>query len=182
MLITSAAREAEKTRINIRKSSRGRSTFPTRAKFVDCRTKDVMRANFTRRGRFGARFCKLGATRVQAISPCAARSSSALSEDDKIFKKRHHHRPHQGARLRGEGAREGQQGAGGFDLDTCADKVIFAPSRSRRLPDPDVILTCSTLVPKLIEKGFVYIAESRFTRSIRATKRGLSIPTRRKTA
>ncbi len=189
VLINKRSREtAEKTRINIKKKLAGQIDISNRVqKFVDCRTKDVLRRElYIVEGDSALGSCKLGRdAEFQAIIPVRGKILNCLkAEDDKIFKNDIITDILKvlgcGVEVRAKANRE----LAGFDLDNLRwHKVIICT-------DADVdgfqirtlILTITGWSPSSLKRALCISRNRRFMKSPRATKRGLSIPTPRKTA
>lgn len=168
VLINKRSREtAEKTRINIKKKLAGSLDISNRVqKFVDCRTKDVLRREiYIVEGDSALGSCKLGRdAEFQAIIPVRGKILNCLkAEYDKIFKNDIITDIIKvlgcGVEVKSRASKE----LASFDIDNLRwNKIIICT-------DADVdgfqirtlILTMLyRLTPQLIEKGFVYIAES----------------------
>jgi DNA gyrase subunit B len=168
MLINKRSREnAEKTRLNIKKKLSGNIDLANRVqKFVDCRTKDTDRREiYIVEGDSALGACKLGRdAEFQAIIPVRGKILNCLkAEFDRIFKNDIITDILKvlgcGVEVKSKANRDIQS----FDLSQLRwNKIIICT-------DADVdgfqirtlILTMLyRLVPTLIEKGFVYIAES----------------------
>ncbi|MGN1014673.1 MAG: type IIA DNA topoisomerase subunit B [Butyricicoccus sp.] len=168
VLINKRSREqAERARLNIRKKLSGNLDMANRVqKFVDCRTKDVSRRElYIVEGDSALGSCKQGRdSEFQAIMPVRGKILNCLKADyDKIFK---NDIITDLLRVLGCGVEvrtKATKDLSTFDLNNLRwNKVIICT-------DADVdgfqirtlILTMLyRLVPTLIEKGFVYIAES----------------------
>ncbi|WP_462385028.1 DNA gyrase/topoisomerase IV subunit B [Intestinibacillus massiliensis] len=168
ILINKRSREqAEKARLNIKKKLSGNLDVANRVqKFVDCRTKDVSRREvYIVEGDSALGSCKQGRdAEFQAIIPVRGKILNCLKADyDKIFKNDIITDLLKvlgcGVEVRNKASKD----LSAFDLGALRwNKVIICT-------DADVdgfqirtlILTMLyRLVPTLIEKGFVYIAES----------------------
>jgi len=168
MLVNKRSREkAERTRINIRKQLTGNMDISNRVKkFVDCRSKDVTKRElYIVEGDSALGACKLGRdSEFQGIMPVRGKILNCLKSDyDRIFKS---DIIVDLLKVLGCGVEiksKHNKGLNTFDLDKLRwDKVVICT-------DADVdgyqirtlILTMLyTLVPTLIEKGKVYIAET----------------------
>ncbi|HEX2938585.1 MAG TPA: toprim domain-containing protein [Ruminiclostridium sp.] len=168
VLINKRSREnAEKTRLNIKKKLSGGLDIASRVqKFVDCRTKDTLRRElYIVEGDSALGACKLGRdAEFQAIIPVRGKILNCLKADfGRIFKNDIITDIIKvlgcGVEVRSKANKDLQS----FNLDLLRwNKIIICT-------DADVdgfqirtlILTMLyRLVPTLIEKGFVYIAES----------------------
>jgi DNA gyrase subunit B len=168
VLVNKRSREnAEKTRLNLKKKLSGGMDMANRVqKFVDCRTRDTGRREiYIVEGDSALGSCKLGRdAEFQAIIPVRGKILNCLKADyDKIFKNDIITDLIKvlgcGVEVRSKANKELQT----FDLGSLRwNKIIICT-------DADVdgfqirtlILTMLyRLVPTLIEKGFVYIAES----------------------
>ncbi len=168
ILVNKRSREtAEKTRLNIKKKLSGSLDITSRIdKFVDCRTKDVSRRElYIVEGDSALGSCKLSRdAEFQAIMPVRGKTLNCLKSDyDKIFKNEIITNLIKvlgcGIEVHSRHARE----LNTFDLESLRwSKVIICT-------DADVdgyqirtlILTMLyRLTPTLIDKGYVYIAES----------------------
>ena len=168
VLINKRSREnAEKTRLNIKKKLSGGMDLANRVqKFVDCRTKDIGRRElYIVEGDSALGACKLGRdAEFQAIIPVRGKILNCLkAEFDRIFKNDIITDIMKvlgcGVEVRTKANRE----LASFDLSLLRwNKIVICT-------DADVdgfhirtmILTMLyRLVPTLIEKGYVYIAES----------------------
>ena len=168
ILINKRSREqAEKARLNIKKKLSGNLDVSNRVqKFVDCRTKDVLRREvYIVEGDSALGSCKQGRdAEFQAIIPVRGKILNCLKADyDKIFK---NDIITDLLKVLGCGVEvrtKASKDLSAFNLDSLRwHKVIICT-------DADVdgfqirtlILTMLyRLVPTLIEKGYVYIAES----------------------
>ncbi len=168
VLVNKRSRErAEKTRINIKKQLGGNIDIKNRVKkFVDCRTKDISKRElFIVEGDSALGSCKMGRnSEFQGIIPVRGKILNCLKADyDKIFKS---DIITDLLKVLGCGVQiesKHNKDLNTFDIDNLNwDKVIICT-------DADVdgfqirtlILTMLyRLVPMLIEKGKVYIAES----------------------
>lgn len=168
ILINKRSREqAERARLNIKKKLTGNIDLANRVqKFVDCRTKDITRREvYIVEGDSALGSCKQGRdAEFQAIIPVRGKILNCLkAEYDKIFK---NDIITDLLKVLGCGVEvksKASKDLANFDLDNLRwNKVIICT-------DADVdgfqirtlILTMLyRLVPTLIEKGFVYIAES----------------------
>ncbi|CAH2214370.1 DNA gyrase/topoisomerase IV subunit B [Tepidibacter aestuarii] len=168
VLVNKRSRErAEKTRINIKKQLGGNIDIKNRVKkFVDCRTKDISKRElFIVEGDSALGSCKMGRdSEFQAIIPVRGKILNCLKADyDKIFKS---DIITDLLKVLGCGVQietKHNKDLNTFDMNNLNwDKVIICT-------DADVdgfqirtlILTMLyRLVPMLIEKGKVYIAES----------------------
>lgn len=168
ILINKRSREqAERARLNIKKKLTGNIDLANRVqKFVDCRTKDITRREvYIVEGDSALGSCKQGRdAEFQAIIPVRGKILNCLkAEYDKIFK---NDIITDLLKVLGCGVEvksKASKDLASFDLDNLRwNKVIICT-------DADVdgfqirtlILTMLyRLVPTLIEKGFVYIAES----------------------
>lgn len=168
VLVNKRSREnAEKTRLNLKKKLAGSLDMANRVqKFVDCRTKDVSRREiFIVEGDSALGACKLSRdAEFQAIIPVRGKILNCLKADyDKIFKNDIILDIMKVLGCGVEVKSKSNKEISNFDLDNLRwNKVIICT-------DADVdgfqirilILTMLyRLVPTLIEKGFVYIAES----------------------
>lgn len=168
LLVNKRSREnAEKTRINLKKKIGGNLDIGNRVqKFVDCRTRDTDRRElFIVEGDSALGSCKLSRdAEFQAIIPVRGKILNCLKADyDRIFKNEIILDIIKvlgcGVQLRAKAAK----GMETFDIDRLRwNKIIICT-------DADVdgfhirtqILTLFfQLMPSLIDKGFVYIAES----------------------
>jgi DNA gyrase subunit B len=168
VLINKRSREsAEKTRINIKKKLAGAIDLSNRVqKFVDCRTKDVGRREiYIVEGDSALGSCKLGRdSEFQAIIPVRGKILNCLkAEYNKIFKNDIITDIIKvlgcGVEVKNRASKE----LASFDIDNLRwNKIVICT-------DADVdgfqirtlILTMLyRLTPRLIENGFVYIAES----------------------
>lgn len=168
VLINKRSREnAEKTRQNIKKKLAGNIDMSNRVqKFVDCRTKDISKREiYIVEGDSALGACKLGRdSEFQAIIPVRGKILNCLKADyDKIFK---NDIITDIIKVLGCGVEvksKSNKELIGFDLESLKwNKIIICT-------DADVdgfqirtlILTMLyCLTPTLIEKGYVYIAES----------------------
>ncbi|MEA5134779.1 MAG: toprim domain-containing protein [Candidatus Fimivivens sp.] len=168
VLINKRSREsAEKTRINIKKKLAGSLDISNRVqKFVDCRTKDVSRREvFIVEGDSALGSCKMGRdAEFQAVMPVRGKILNCLkAEYDKIFKNEIITDVIKVLGCGVEVKSKANKALSSFDLDNLRwNKIIICT-------DADVdgfqirtlILTMIyRLTPKLIEEGYVYIAES----------------------
>ena len=168
VLVNKRSREnAEKTRLNLKKTLQGTIDMTNRVqKFVDCRTKDVSRRElFIVEGDSALGSCKMSRdAEFQAIIPVRGKILNCLKADyDKIFKNEIITDLLKvlgcGVEVRSKANKE----LAGFDLSALRwNKVVICT-------DADVdgfqirtlILTMLyRLTPTLIEKGYVYIAQS----------------------
>ncbi len=168
VLVNKRSREnAEKTRLNLKKKLAGSIDISNRVqKFVDCRTKDVLRRElYIVEGDSALGSCKLGRdAEFQAIIPVRGKILNCLKADyDKIFKNDIITDIVKvlgcGVEVRSKANKE----LSSFDLEGLRwNKVVICT-------DADVdgfqirtlILTMIyRLMPTLIEEGYVYIAES----------------------
>jgi len=167
VLVNKRSREqAESTRLNLKKKLTGTVDIANRVqKFVDCRTKDLSRRElYIVEGDSALGSCKMGRdAEFQAIIPVRGKILNCLkAEYDKIFK---NEIIIDLMKVLGCGVETKKQAkeVGAFDLDALRwNKVIICT-------DADVdgfhirtlILTMLyRLTPTLIEKGYIYIAES----------------------
>lgn len=168
VLVNKRSREtAEKTRINVKKKLGGTLDVANRVKkFVDCRSKDVSRREvYIVEGDSALGACKLGRdSEFQAIIPIRGKILNCLkAEYDKIFKSDIIVDLLKVLGCGVEISSKHNKDLNSFDLDNLRwSKVIICT-------DADVdgyqirtlILTMIyRLTPTLIEKGYVYIAES----------------------
>ena len=168
VLVNKRSREtAEKTRINVKKKLGGTLDVANRVKkFVDCRSKDVSRREvYIVEGDSALGACKLGRdSEFQAIIPIRGKILNCLkAEYDKIFKSDIIVDLLKVLGCGVEISSKHNKDLNSFELDNLRwSKVIICT-------DADVdgyqirtlILTMIyRLVPTLIEKGYVYIAES----------------------
>ena len=168
VLINKRSREsAEKTRLNIKKKLAGTIDLSNRVqKFVDCRTKDVSRREiYIVEGDSALGSCKLGRdSEYQAIMPVRGKILNCLKADyDRIFKSEIITDVIKVLGCGVEVKSKANKELSFFDLDNLRwNKVVICT-------DADVdgfqirtlILTMLyRLTPQLIEKGYVYIAES----------------------
>ena len=168
VLVNKRSREnAEKTRLNLKKKLAGTVDMSNRVqKFVDCRTKDVGRREiYIVEGDSALGACKLGRdSEFQAIIPVRGKILNCLkAEYDKIFKNEIILDIFKVLGCGVEVNSKANKDFSSFDLDGLRwHKVVICT-------DADVdgfqirtlILTMLyRLAPTLIEKGFVYIAES----------------------
>ncbi len=168
VLINKRSREsAEKTRINIKKKLAGSLDISNRVqKFVDCRTKDIARREvFIVEGDSALGSCKMGRdAEFQAVMPVRGKILNCLkAEYDKIFKNEIITDVIKVLGCGVEVKSKANKALSSFDLDNLRwNKIIICT-------DADVdgfqirtlILTMLyRLTPKLIEQGYVYIAES----------------------
>ena len=168
VLVNKRSREtAEKTRINVKKKLGGTLDVANRVKkFVDCRSKDISRREvYIVEGDSALGACKLGRdSEFQAIIPIRGKILNCLkAEYDKIFKSDIIVDLLKVLGCGVEISSKHNKDLNSFDLDNLRwSKVIICT-------DADVdgyqirtlILTMIyRLVPTLIEKGYVYIAES----------------------
>ncbi len=168
VLINKRSREnAEKTRLNLKKKLAGSIDLSNRVqKFVDCRTKDVNRREiYIVEGDSALGACKLGRdSEFQAIIPVRGKILNCLkAEYDKIFKNEIITDIIKVLGCGVEVTSKANKELSSFDLDGLRwNKVVICT-------DADVdgfqirtlILTMLyRLTPTLIEKGYVYIAES----------------------
>ena len=168
VLVNKRSREtAEKTRINVKKKLGGALDVANRVKkFVDCRSKDVSRREvYIVEGDSALGACKLGRdSEFQAIIPIRGKILNCLkAEYDKIFKSDIIVDLLKVLGCGVEISSKHNKDLNSFELDNLRwSKVIICT-------DADVdgyqirtlILTMIyRLVPTLIEKGYVYIAES----------------------
>ncbi len=168
VLINKRSREsAEKARLNIKKKLSGNVDITNRIqKFVDCRTKDVSRREiYIVEGDSALGSCKLSRdAEFQGIMPVRGKILNCLKADyDKIFKSEIITNLIKvlgcGVEVSGKHAKD----LSAFDIDALRwNKVIICTDA-----DEDgyqirtLILTMLyRLTPKLIEEGYVYIAES----------------------
>jgi DNA gyrase subunit B len=168
ILVNKRSREtAEKTRLNIKKKLSGNLDITSRIeKFVDCRTKDVSRRElYIVEGDSALGSCKLSRdAEFQAIMPVRGKTLNCLKSDyDKIFKNEIITNLIKvlgcGVEVQGRHSKE----LNTFELENLRwNKVIICT-------DADVdgyqirtlILTMLyRLTPTLIDRGYVYIAES----------------------
>ncbi len=167
VLVNKRSREqAESTRLNLKKKLTGTVDIANRVqKFVDCRTKDLSRRElYIVEGDSALGSCKMGRdAEFQAIIPVRGKILNCLkAEYDKIFK---NEIIIDLMKVLGCGVETKKQSkeVGAFDLDSLRwNKIIICT-------DADVdgfhirtlILTMLyRLTPTLIEKGYIYIAES----------------------
>ncbi|NLD87343.1 MAG: DNA topoisomerase [Clostridiales bacterium] len=166
MLNKRSREQAESTRLNLRKKLTGNVDIANRVqKFVDCRTKDLSRRElYIVEGDSALGSCKMGRdAEFQAIIPVRGKILNCLkSEYDKIFK---NEIITDLLKVLGCGVetKRHAKDVGSFNLDALRwNKVIICT-------DADVdgfhirtlILTMLyRLTPTLIEKGYIYIAES----------------------
>ena len=168
VLINKRSREsAEKTRLNLKKKLAGTVDLANRVqKFVDCRTKDVSRREiYIVEGDSALGSCKMGRdSEYQAIMPVRGKILNCLKADyDKIFKNEIITDVIKVLGCGVEVKSRANKELSSFDLDNLRwNKVVICT-------DADVdgfqirtlILTMLyRLTPQLIEKGYVYIAES----------------------
>ncbi len=168
VLINKRSREnAEKTRINVKKMLTGNTDVLTKVpKFVDCRSKDITRREvYIVEGDSALTSCKLGRdSEFQAIIPVRGKILNCLKADyDKIFKSEIITDLLKVLGCGVEANSKHNKDFNTFELENLRwSKVIICT-------DADVdgfqirtlILTMLyRLVPTLIEKGYVYIAES----------------------
>lgn len=168
VLINKRSREsAEKTRINIKKKLSGNLDLSNRVqKFVDCRTKDTNRREiYIVEGDSALGSCKMGRdSEFQAIMPVRGKILNCLKADyDKIFKSEIITDVIKVLGCGVEVKSKANKELSSFSLENLRwNKVIICT-------DADVdgfqirtlILTMIyRLAPQLIERGFVYIAES----------------------
>lgn len=168
VLINKRSREnAEKTRINVKKMLSGNSDVLSKVpKFVDCRSKDVgKREVYIVEGDSALTSCKLGRdSEFQAIIPVRGKILNCLKADyDKIFKSEIIVDLLKVLGCGVEAKSKHNKDFNTFELENLRwNKIIICT-------DADVdgfqirtlILTMLyRLVPTLIEKGYVYIAES----------------------
>ena len=168
VLINKHSREkAEKTRIDVKKILTGNSdVFSKVPKFVDCRTKDITRREvYIVEGDSALGSCKLGRdSEFQAIIPVRGKILNCLKADyDKIFKSDIIVDLLKVLGCGVEAKSKHNKDFNTFELENLRwNKIIICT-------DADVdgfqirtlILTMLyRLVPTLIEKGYVYIAES----------------------
>lgn len=168
VLINKRSREnAEKTRLNLKKKLAGSMDLSNRVqKFVDCRTKDLSRREiYIVEGDSALGSCKLGRdAEFQAIIPVRGKILNCLKADyGKIFK---NDIIIDIIKVLGCGvevtARENKE-LSSFDLDGLRwNKVVICTDADYDgFQIRTLILTMLyRLTPTLIEKGFVYIAES----------------------
>ena len=168
VLINKRSREsAEKTRISIKKKLAGALDISNRVqKFVDCRTKDVSRREvFIVEGDSALGSCKMGRdSEFQAVMPVRGKILNCLKADyDKIFKSEIITDVIKVLGCGVEVKSKANKELSSFDIDNLRwNKIIICT-------DADVdgfqirtlILTMLyRLTPQLIERGYVYIAES----------------------
>ena len=168
VLINKRSREnAEKTRLNLKKKLAGTVDMSNRVqKFVDCRTKDVSRREiYIVEGDSALGACKLGRdSEFQAIIPVRGKILNCLKADyDKIFKSDIIVDIFKVLGCGVEVTTKANKDFSSFDLDGLRwNKIVICT-------DADVdgfqirtlILTMLyRLAPTLIERGYVYIAES----------------------
>ena len=168
VLINKRSREnAEKTRLNLKKKLAGTLDMSNRVqKFVDCRTKDITRRElYIVEGDSALGSCKLGRdSEFQAIMPVRGKILNCLKADyDKIFKSEIIIDVLKVLGCGVEVKSKANKELNSFDLAGLRwNKIIICT-------DADVdgfqirtlILTMIyRLAPTLIEKGYVYIAES----------------------
>ncbi|HWP50204.1 MAG TPA: toprim domain-containing protein [Clostridia bacterium] len=168
VLINKRSREsAEKTRINIKKKLAGSLDISNRVqKFVDCRTKDVLRREvFIVEGDSALGSCKMGRdAEFQAVMPVRGKILNCLkAEYDKIFKNEIITDVIKVLGCGVEVKSKANKALSSFDIENLRwNKIIICT-------DADVdgfqirtlILTMLyRLTPRLIEEGYVYIAES----------------------
>lgn len=168
VLINKRSREsAEKTRINIKKKLAGALDISNRVqKFVDCRTKDVSRREvFIVEGDSALGSCKMGRdAEFQAVMPVRGKILNCLkAEYDKIFKNEIITDVIKVLGCGVEVKSKANKTLSSFDIENLRwHKIIICT-------DADVdgfqirtlILTMIyRLTPRLIEEGYVYIAES----------------------
>ncbi|MDR2615346.1 MAG: DNA topoisomerase [Oscillospiraceae bacterium] len=168
ILINKRSREtAEKTRLNLKKKLSGSMDISNRVdKFVDCRTRDTERREiYIVEGDSALGACKLSRdAEFQGIMPVRGKILNCLKADyDKIFKNEIITNLLKvlgcGVELRGKHARE----LSAFDLDALRWKrvIICTDADVDGFHIRTLILTMLyRLVPTLIERGFVHIAES----------------------
>ena len=168
VLINKRSREnAEKTRINVKKMLSGNSDVLSKVpKFVDCRSKDISKREvYIVEGDSALTSCKLGRdSEFQAIIPVRGKILNCLKSDyDKIFKSEIIVDLIKVLGCGVEAKTKHNKDFNTFELEKLRwNKIIICT-------DADVdgyqirtlILTMLyRLVPTLIEKGYVYIAES----------------------
>ncbi|HAN44244.1 MAG TPA: DNA topoisomerase [Ruminococcaceae bacterium] len=168
VLINKRSREnAEKTRLNLKKKLAGSIDIANRVqKFVDCRTKDITRREiYIVEGDSALGSCKLGRdSEFQAIIPVRGKILNCLKADfDKIFKNEIITDIIKVLGCGVEVKSKANKDLSSFDIDGLRwNKIVICT-------DADVdgfqirtlILTMLySLTPTLIEKGYVYIAES----------------------
>lgn len=168
VLINKRSREnAEKTRINVKKMLTGNNGLMDKvAKFVDCRSKDISKREvYIVEGDSALTSCKLGRdSEFQAIIPVRGKILNCLKADyDKIFKSEIIVDLLKVLGCGVEAKSKHNKDFNTFELENLRwNKIIICT-------DADVdgfqirtlILTMLyRLVPTLIEKGYVYIAES----------------------
>ncbi len=168
VLVNKRSREnAEKTRLNLKKKLAGTLDMSNRVqKFVDCRSKDVSRREiYIVEGDSALGSCKLGRdSEYQAIMPVRGKILNCLKADyDKIFKSDIIIDVLKVLGCGVEVSSKANKDLNSFDLDGLRwNKIVICT-------DADVdgfqirtlILTMLyRLTPTLIEKGYVYIAES----------------------
>lgn len=168
VLINKRSREnAEKTRLNLKKKLAGTVDMSNRVqKFVDCRTRDVQRREiYIVEGDSALGACKLGRdSEFQAIIPVRGKILNCLkAEYDKIFKNDIIIDIFKVLGCGVEVTSKANKDFSSFDIDGLRwNKIVICT-------DADVdgfqirtlILTMLyRLAPTLIERGFVYIAES----------------------
>lgn len=168
LLINKRSREqAEKARLNIKKKLSGNLDVANRVqKFVDCRTKDISRREiYIVEGDSALGSVKQGRdSEFQAIMPVRGKILNCLKADfDKIFKNDIITDLIKvlgcGVEVRGKAAKE----LATFDLDSLrwSKVVICTDADVDGFQIRTLILTMIyRLMPTLIEKGYVYIAES----------------------
>ncbi|MDR2421077.1 MAG: DNA topoisomerase [Oscillospiraceae bacterium] len=168
ILINKRSREtAEKTRLNLKKKLSGSLDISNRVeKFVDCRTRDTERREiYIVEGDSALGACKLSRdAEFQGIMPVRGKPLNCLKADyDKIFKNEIITNLLKvlgcGVELRGKHTRD----LSAFDLGTLRWKrvIICTDADVDGFQIRTLILTMLyRLVPTLIERGFVHIAES----------------------
>lgn len=168
VLINKRSREnAEKTRLNLKKTLQSAPDMLNRVqKFVDCRTKDVSRREvYIVEGDSALGSCKQGRdAEFQAIIPIRGKILNCLKADyDKIFKNEIITDLLKVLGCGVEVKTKANKDLSNFDLENLRwNKVIICTDADvdgfqiRTL----VLTMLYRLTPTLIEKGFVYIAES----------------------
>jgi len=167
VLVNKRSREqAESTRQNVKKKLAGNVDISNRVqKFVDCRTRDISRREiYIVEGDSALGSCKLGRdAEFQAIIPVRGKILNCLKADfDKIFK---NEIITDLIKVLGCGVetKKHAKDLSNFDIDSLRwNKIIICTDADydgyhiRTL----ILAMLYRLVPSLIEKGFVYIAES----------------------
>ena len=149
VLINKRSREnAERTRLNLKKSLTGAMDVSNRvAKFVPCRTKDVTRSElYIVEGDSALGSVKMARDgEYQAIMPVRGKILNCLQDPElpegrlrQDLQERHHHRPAEGAGLRGGGEGEAGEGPGLLrSVRPAVEQDRHLHRRRRgRLPDP----------------------------------------------